>query len=369
MVTRIRDEGFRHSKVMETASGLMDGIGARLTGSPNMERAQRWTAEQAGGAGARQRAPGELGPVRPRLELRDGVGAHDCSRRRAASRDSRGLDAGDQRAPSPGTRCTSSSRPRRTSSVQGKARRQDRIFGEVREVKPHEKAEFVALRREGVSTSSPIYEIPGNSAVPHREEFLKRRQLRGPRSPSSSRRKRRSRSSYPARSRRRGPRRAVGRRVAEKRAGPTRSRRSVMAIEHYGGSSRLLDRKEEVAVELDSPRTRFDRRGPDPVQHHRRDPRDGQAGRGRHARRPLRLLARGDRRDRQRRGRRRDDGGDADPQGDRGPPEAHDPHRALERGGAGSSRLAGLRDEPLRDAARRRSRDRRRTTSAPTTAP
>lgn len=46
MVTRIRYEGFRNSKVMELASGLMDGIGPRLTGSPNAKRANEWTRDQ-----------------------------------------------------------------------------------------------------------------------------------------------------------------------------------------------------------------------------------------------------------------------------------------------------------------------------------
>jgi carboxypeptidase Q len=46
MVTRIRYEGFRNSKVMDLASGLMDGIGPRLTGSPNMKRANEWTRDQ-----------------------------------------------------------------------------------------------------------------------------------------------------------------------------------------------------------------------------------------------------------------------------------------------------------------------------------
>ena len=45
-ITRIRYEGFRNSKVMELASGLMDSIGERLTGSPNMKRANEWTREQ-----------------------------------------------------------------------------------------------------------------------------------------------------------------------------------------------------------------------------------------------------------------------------------------------------------------------------------
>jgi len=45
-ISRIRYEGFRNSKVMELATGLMDGIGPRLTGSPNMKRANEWTRDQ-----------------------------------------------------------------------------------------------------------------------------------------------------------------------------------------------------------------------------------------------------------------------------------------------------------------------------------
>ena len=45
-ITRIRYEGFRDSKIMELASGLMDGIGGRLTGSPNLHRANEWTRDQ-----------------------------------------------------------------------------------------------------------------------------------------------------------------------------------------------------------------------------------------------------------------------------------------------------------------------------------
>src|SRR5947199_2264368 len=46
MYQRIRDEGLSHSHVMEYASGLMDGIGPRLTGSPNAKRANEWTRDQ-----------------------------------------------------------------------------------------------------------------------------------------------------------------------------------------------------------------------------------------------------------------------------------------------------------------------------------
>jgi len=39
MYQRIREEGFNHSHVMEFGSALMDGIGPRLTGSPNLAKA------------------------------------------------------------------------------------------------------------------------------------------------------------------------------------------------------------------------------------------------------------------------------------------------------------------------------------------
>ncbi len=42
---RIRDEGFNHSHVMDFAYALMDGIGPRLTGSPNLKKANEWTRD------------------------------------------------------------------------------------------------------------------------------------------------------------------------------------------------------------------------------------------------------------------------------------------------------------------------------------
>jgi len=45
-IGRIRYEGFHDSKVMEFGTGLMDSIGERLTGSPNMKRANEWTRDQ-----------------------------------------------------------------------------------------------------------------------------------------------------------------------------------------------------------------------------------------------------------------------------------------------------------------------------------
>ena len=45
MYQRIREEGFQHGKVMEFAEALNDGIGPRLTGSPNMAKANAWTRD------------------------------------------------------------------------------------------------------------------------------------------------------------------------------------------------------------------------------------------------------------------------------------------------------------------------------------
>ena len=45
MYERIRSEGMTHGKVMDFASALNDGIGPRLTGSPNMKKANEWTCE------------------------------------------------------------------------------------------------------------------------------------------------------------------------------------------------------------------------------------------------------------------------------------------------------------------------------------
>jgi carboxypeptidase Q len=46
MYDSIRSEALSHSHVMEYASALMDGIGPRLTGSPNLKKANEWARDQ-----------------------------------------------------------------------------------------------------------------------------------------------------------------------------------------------------------------------------------------------------------------------------------------------------------------------------------
>src|SRR5271156_5922284 len=51
MYARIRTEGLDHSHIMEYASALFDDIGPRLTGSPNLAKANAWTRDQLSAMG------------------------------------------------------------------------------------------------------------------------------------------------------------------------------------------------------------------------------------------------------------------------------------------------------------------------------
>jgi carboxypeptidase Q len=51
MYSRIREESFKHSHVMDYASELFDGIGPRLTGSPNFAKAGGWARDQLSAMG------------------------------------------------------------------------------------------------------------------------------------------------------------------------------------------------------------------------------------------------------------------------------------------------------------------------------
>ncbi|HEX2686406.1 MAG TPA: M20/M25/M40 family metallo-hydrolase [Kofleriaceae bacterium] len=45
-INRVIDQGLNHSQVMQIAEHLMDGIGGRLTNSPQMRQAEAWTSAQ-----------------------------------------------------------------------------------------------------------------------------------------------------------------------------------------------------------------------------------------------------------------------------------------------------------------------------------
>jgi Zn-dependent M28 family amino/carboxypeptidase len=176
MQTRIRQEGFRNSKVMETAEGLMDGVGARLTGSPNMKRANEWTMKRLQDFGLTNAHLEPWGPF--------GRGwSYESSNVRLVSPDVAEL-AALPLAWTPGT-----NGPVRGKAVKvkietsadlekykGKLAGKVVMLGDPRELKPHEKAEFerydeAALEKLG------LYEIPTTRPRFTRDEAAKRRQL------------------------------------------------------------------------------------------------------------------------------------------------------------------------------------------------
>src|SRR3546814_14931678 len=51
MVSRIRQEAFHHSQVMQTLAELTEDVGPRLTNSPNMDKANDWAKAKLSGWG------------------------------------------------------------------------------------------------------------------------------------------------------------------------------------------------------------------------------------------------------------------------------------------------------------------------------
>src|SRR6476660_2409390 len=63
-ISLIRDEGLNRSQVMQTLSHLTEVIGPRLTGSPNLKRANEWTRDQVSWWGLANAHLEAWGPVR-----------------------------------------------------------------------------------------------------------------------------------------------------------------------------------------------------------------------------------------------------------------------------------------------------------------
>ena len=124
MYKRIREEGLQHSHVMEYGSALTDGIGPRLTGSPNMAKANAWTRDQLtkmGCVNAHLEDWGEFGMGWQQLNT---WVAHDLARYRRVHRAGHAVVAFDQW---PGKRrgdLRQYPRRERLRPIQGQARRQ-----------------------------------------------------------------------------------------------------------------------------------------------------------------------------------------------------------------------------------------------------
>jgi len=175
-ISRIRYEGFRDSKVMDFATGLMDLIGERLTGSPNMKRANEWTRDQLTAMGLSNAHLESWGPF--------GRGwANQYVNVRMTSPDLAPLIAYAE-AWTPGTNGPIQGRCMRVAiedkkdfdKYKGKLAGMILIFGPDAEVKPITEAPFKRLSDDELAKIGE-YQIPSEHPPFRLAEFLKRQQF------------------------------------------------------------------------------------------------------------------------------------------------------------------------------------------------
>ncbi len=246
-ITSIRQEGFRNSKVMDTLSELTDHIGPRLTGSPNMKRANEWTRDQLT----------KWGLVNAHLESYGPFGrgwSEDSVFVRMTSPDVAMLIA----QPEAWTPSTSGlihgrvmhakiERKEDFEKYRGKLAGQIVLLGDMREVKPHEEAE---IHRYDDKHLEEVYQYQAVARrgfqPPPREEVIRRIQFRRELAQFLTDEK-------PAvvikPSTGDGGTIFVAGTQAYKKGEPAGVPSLVMGIEHYGRILRLLER--DVPVELD----------------------------------------------------------------------------------------------------------------------
>ena len=175
-ITRIRYEGFHNSQVMDLASGLMDSIGERLTGSPNMKRANEWTRDKLT----------EMGLSNAHLESWGPFGrgwASEYVNARMMSPDIVPLLV-YAKAWTPGTngvvtgKCIRANIEKKEDfeKYRGKLAGMIVIFGPDAEVKPITELPYKRLSDDDLSKIGE-YQIPGERPPFRMAEFLRRRQF------------------------------------------------------------------------------------------------------------------------------------------------------------------------------------------------
>jgi carboxypeptidase Q len=253
MVTQIRQEGFRDSKVMDTASTLMDKIGPRLTGSPNMKKANEWTRKQLEDWGLANAHVESWGPF--------GRGwSYEVSTVRMVSPDVAELLALPV-AWSPGTEGTLRAHAVKVKlsekddleKQKGKLAGKIVLVGDAREVKPQEKA-LAERYDEKTLADLSRYEVPGirpymRGGQPFtREDLIKRREFQ--RSLNKFLVEEKVAAVIEAGALDGGTFRVQGAINGHRKNAPATPPSLVMAIEHWERLSRLLDKKEDVELEV-----------------------------------------------------------------------------------------------------------------------
>ena len=253
MVTRIRQEGFRNSKVMDTASSLMDKIGARLTGSPNMKRANEWTRKQLE----------EWGLANAHLESWGPFGrgwSYEVSTVRMVSPDVAELLALPE-AWSPGTEGVLRAHAVKVKLTEkddlekqkGKLAGKIVMLGDAREVKTQDKA-LAERYDEKTLADLSRYEIPGirpymRAGQPFtREDLIKRREFQ--RALNKFLVEEKVAAVIEAGALDGGTFRVQGVNNGHRKNAPATPTTLVMAIEQWERVARLLDKKEDVELEV-----------------------------------------------------------------------------------------------------------------------
>jgi len=261
-ISRIRYEGFHNSQVMSFASGLMDSIGERLTGSPNMKRANEWTRDQLT----------EIGLSNAHLEPWGPFGrgwANQYVNVRMTSPDIVPLIA-YAKAWTPGTSGVVSSKCIRANiekkedfeKYRGKLAGMIVIFGPDAEVKPITEAPFKRLTDDDLAKIGE-YEIPGERPPFRISEMLRRRQFMKDLNQFLADEKVVAVIDHS-----RGT--AGGGTVFVQSGGSYRPGETTtvpqltMASEHWSRIARLLDQKKDVTLELNVTNTFYD---DDPMQY------------------------------------------------------------------------------------------------------
>ncbi|MET0620992.1 MAG: M20/M25/M40 family metallo-hydrolase [Thermoanaerobaculia bacterium] len=177
MVTKIRLEGFTNSKVMETASELMDRIGPRLTGSPQMKEANEWTKERLSGWGLANARLESWGP------FGRGWTWEGCSVRMIAPDKTQLVaipEAWTAGTSGPIRGAAARLNIKEVSELEGlKGRFGGKIvfFGEARDIGLRQKPDSHRYDEEELEAEF-LYQMPGGPPRYNRAEYAKRREIR-----------------------------------------------------------------------------------------------------------------------------------------------------------------------------------------------
>src|SRR5215469_5292138 len=260
-ITRIRQEGFNDSKVMELASGLMDSIGERLTGSPNMKRANEWTRDKLS----------EMGLSNAHLESWGPFGrgwANQFVNVRMTSPDLVPLIV-YAKAWTPGTngvvtaKCVRAAIEKKEDfeKYRGKLAGMIVIFGPDAEIKPITEAPYERLSDDALAKIGQ-FEIPGERPPFRMSEIMRRRQFQKELNQFFADEKVLAVIDHS-----RGT--AGGGTVFVQSGGSYRSGETTtvpqltMASEHWSRIARLLDQKKDITLELNVQNQFYD---DDPMQ-------------------------------------------------------------------------------------------------------